>query len=371
MALESRALMVKLGFSLYPERHSLDKSLAYIDLLSRYGAQRLFLSLLQFGEESQAIVALYKQIIAYANDKGIEVVADISPDFVANNGWTGQIIAKAHEFGLAGIRLDEALPLVEIVRLTENPHGIKIELNSSTDKSLLLDLINAGAKMENLICCHNFYPHEYTALSRAHFMEMSRFYKEHRLVSSVFLSANTATEGPWPVTEGLPTLEELRYAPIWLQAEVLKATGLFDNIIISNQFIEEKELAILAETIGREALVMEYESSLCLTETEQKILDYDHVYRGDVSEYLIRSTWPRVKYGKESIPPRDQERNIQPGSIIIDNDLYTRYKGELQIALKAFKISEKANHVGQLTDESLLILDFIQPWQSFLLRRKS
>lgn len=363
--------MVHLGFSLYPEKHPLEKSLAYIDLLSRYGAKRIFLSLLQFGEESQEVVQGYKEIIAYANARGIIVVADISPDFVKNNGWTGQIIPKAHEFGLAGIRLDEALPLAEIVELTHNPYGIKIELNSSTDKILLLELIDVGAKLENLIACHNFYPHEFTGVSRAHFMEMSRFYHNQGLVSSVFISSNTATEGPWSVTEGLPTLEELRYAPIWLQAEVMKATGFFDNIIISNQYIEEAELAILAETLGREALVMEYDSLVTLTETEENILDFDHVYRGDISDFVLRSTWPRVHYGKESIPPRQQDRSVHRGSIIIDNDLYTRYKGEMQIALKDFTISEKANQVAQLTTESLLILDFIKPWQKFLLRKKS
>lgn len=363
--------MVALGFSIYPEKHSLDKSLAYIEQLAQYGAKRMFISLLQFSEESQSIIDLYRRIIACANDKGIEVVADISPDFIANNNWTGQIISKAKDIGLAGVRLDEALPLDEIVSLTHNAYNLKIELNSSTDKQLLLDLIDAGANIENLICCHNFYPHEFTGLSRAHFMDMSRFYHEHRLVSSVFVSSHTATEGPWPVTEGLPTLEELRHVPIWVQAEVLKATGFFDNIIISNQFIDEEELAILAETLHREELVLEYETNLSLTDVEQQILDFHHVYRGDISDYVIRSTWPRVHYANESIPPRNHEKNVQRGTIMIDNDLYTRYKGELQIALKTFSVSEKTNSVGQLTEESLLILDFMKPKQHFFLRKKS
>lgn len=109
--------MVTLGFSLYPERHGFTKSKAYIDLLHCYGAKRLFMSLLQLVPNDHETFELYADLIAYANCLGIQVIADVSPAFIKQAGWSHQVIEQAHAFGLAGLRLDEALPLEDIVRL--------------------------------------------------------------------------------------------------------------------------------------------------------------------------------------------------------------------------------------------------------------
>ncbi|MTB64846.1 DUF871 family protein [Streptococcus sp. zg-86] len=359
--------MLTLGFSLYPEKYDLKHSLDYIDLLARYGAKRLFMSLLQLSDGMDDYGQLYQAIIAYANQQGIRVIADVSPAFLEANGWQDCLIEKCREFGLAGLRLDEALPLADMVTLTHHSYGIKIELNMSTDKRLLTDLIAAGADLSNLIACHNFYPHEFTGLSRSHFLEMSRFYHERGIETAVFLSSNTALEGPWPVTEGLPTLEEIRHAPLTVQAEVMKATGLFDTVLISNQFIAETELASLVEVLGQDSVGLTYEPLVELTDIEQKVLAFPHRYRGDVSDFVIRSTEPRVQYQEATVPVRLQSKAVTRGTIVIDNDAYLRYKGEVQIALKSFTMTDKTNIVAQLTPWSLLILDYLQPWQAFRL----
>lgn len=359
--------MLAFGFSLYPEKYDLKQSLDYIDLLAQYGAKRLFMSLLQLSDAMADCSKLYQDIIVYANHKGIRVIADVSPTFLAANGWQDCLLEKCLEFGLAGVRLDEALPLDDMVLLTQNSQGLKIELNMSNDKRLLTDLLEAGADVSNIIACHNFYPHEFTGLSRQHFLDMSRFFHENGIETAVFLSANTATEGPWPVTEGLPTLEELRYAPLKVQAEVMKATGLFDTVLISNQFIAEAELADLVGVLEQESLALTYEPLVALTDTEQAILDFPHCYRGDLSDFVMRSPESRVHYQEASIPPREQSKQVTRGRILIDNNSYLRYKGELQIALKSFTVSEKTNVVAQLTPWSLLVLDYLKPWQNFTL----
>lgn len=167
--------MVDLGFSLYPERYDVTKSKAYIDLCHSYGAKRLFMSLLQLAPADHQMFHCYAELIAYANQLGIRVIADVSPSFISQAGWSDQLIERAHAFGLAGLRLDEALPLAEIVTLTRNPFGLKIELNMSTDKQLLMSLLATDAERSNIIGCHNFYPHEFTGLSWQHFKDMSRF----------------------------------------------------------------------------------------------------------------------------------------------------------------------------------------------------
>lgn len=360
--------MLTFGFSIYPEKHELDKMTSYMDLLKKYGAKRIFMSLLQLEAGDSTTFDTYKAIIQYANELNMRVIADISPTFIEQNAWEEQLVHKAKEFGLAGLRLDEALSVEEIVALTQNQVGLKIELNMSTDKRLVNDLLASDANFDNIIACHNFYPHEFTALSQGHFEEMSNFYHEKGIETAGFVSSQTAEEGPWPVSEGLPTVEEHRHLPIAQQVQLMKATGTIDNILISNQFISEEELKACHEALLSEVKCFEVTVLDDLSRVEEDIITFEHTYRGDISDYVIRSTIPRTVYTELSIPPRDnQSKQVKRGSLIIDNDRYSRYKGELQIALKDFTISDKANVVGQICDNSLSLLDALEPWEEFRL----
>lgn len=357
--------MTQFGFSLYPENYSLEVSEAYIDLLASHGASRLFMSLLQLDKGDTTGFDKYRKIVAYAVQKGIRVIADVSPDFIRDNGWARDVITAAREFGLSGLRLDEALPLEEIVALTQNPYGLKIELNMSTDKQLLADLLASSANKDNIIGCHNFYPHEWTGLSVAHFLEMSAFYHDNGIETAVFLNAQSAAEGPWPLSEGLCTVEDYRHLSIETQVALFKATGLIDHVIIANQFISEGELESLIQALNRPHLTLKVQLQDGVSEVEREILAFPHNYRGDISDYLIRSTQPRLAFAEASIPARKHTGLVERGTVLIDNDLYGRYKGELQIVLKPFPLSDKVNIVGQLSTDSLLLLDYLKPWQSF------
>ncbi|VHB17487.1 outer surface protein [Streptococcus pyogenes] len=242
------------------------------------------MSLLQLAPADHQMFHCYAELIAYANQLGIRVIADVSPSFISQAGWSDQLIERAHAFGLAGLRLDEALPLAEIVTLTRNPFGLKIELNMSTDKQLLMSLLATDAERSNIIGCHNFYPHEFTGLSWQHFKDMSRFYHEHDIETAAFITAQSASEGPWLLAEGLPTVEDHRHLPIGLQVELMKAIGTIDNILISNQFISEEELAACTQALARPVTTIKVRPIIDLTEVEEQIIGYPHCYRGDVSD---------------------------------------------------------------------------------------
>lgn len=363
--------MTAFGFSLYPERHSLERSRAYIDLLASYGAGRLFMSLLQLDKADTTTFDHYRALIAHANQHGIKVIADVSPDFIKANGWSDDLIGHARRFGLAGLRLDEALPLDEMVALTQNPYGIKIELNTSTDKQLLSDLLAASANKSNIIGCHNFYPHQWTGLSVSHFLDMSVFYRNHGIETAAFINAHSADEGPWPLSEGLCTVEDYRHLSMASQVALLKATGLIDHLLIANQFITEEELQTLCQTLQEPQMKLAVKLSPDVTAVERAIVAFLHTYRGDQSDYVLRSTQPRMVFAQASIPPRWHGKRVCRGTVLIDNDAYGRYKGELQIALREFEVSDKVNIVGQLTADSLLLLDYLKPWQSFVLHEET
>ncbi|MBA1394647.1 DUF871 family protein, partial [Lactobacillus sp. XV13L] len=105
--------------------------------------------------------------------------------------------------------------------------------------------------------------------------------------------------------------------------------------------------------------------------TEKNIaLNELQLYRGDASAYLLRSTMSRIKYKDEIIPAHDNEGDFQRGDVIVVNDKYARYKGELQIALCAFPNDGRRNVIGHLAASDLALLDYIKPWSSFKLVEK-
>ena len=94
------------------------------------------------------------------------------------------------------------------------------------------------------------------------------------------------------------------------------------------------------------------------------VAEEPHFYRGDISEYMIRSTQSRVKYKSEAFP-KGNTRDIKRGDIIIENEAYGQYKGELNIALKDMKNSGKTNVVARIREEEIFLLDYLQPWENF------
>src|SRR5699024_5225948 len=108
-----------------------------------------------------------------------------------------------------------------------------------------------------------------------------------------------------------------------------------------------------------------------LTPDESAVLfDNDHSYRGDRSDYLLRSTMTRIKYKDRAFPPHHTV-DIERGDLLIDNADYGQYKGEMQIALQPMKNDGRVNVVGKIAPEELFLLDFLKPWSSFRLSKKA
>ena len=83
--------------------------------------------------------------------------------------------------------------------------------------------------------------------------------------------------------------------PVDFQVRHLFAMGNVDDILIANAYASEEEMKACA---GINPSVLTF--GLCLekklTKTEQAVLDFSkgHVVRGDMSDYMLRSTWPRT-----------------------------------------------------------------------------
>lgn len=361
---------MRLGFSLYPDQQPLEAVTAYIERLCQYPFKRVFLSLLQLDVHDEAMMDKYQVIIQLCQRKGLLVIADINQALIDQLDWNHQLVDQAMAFGLDGLRLDEPLELSKMLKVINNPHHFKIELNISQDNHLLEYLLKNGARKDNLIGCHNFYPKRFSGLSDEHFIQTTKQYQNLGIVSAAFITANSASEGPWPLSEGLPTLEKHRDSQSTSQLKELIYQGLIDDVIISNQFVCEEEIQRLITAFSTDR-VLDVEVVADLSDAERKIIAYDHHYRNDLSEYVLRSTMTRIVYQAEDLPVRKQSKQVKRGDLLIDNNDYGRYKGELQIALTAFEATEKTNIVGRIAPSDLPLLSYLKPNDAFKLRLPS
>lgn len=357
--------MKRLGISVYPNHTDLNEIVNYIHLAGKYGFKRIFTCLLSAADKSvDDIIKEFEVMLGAAKEEGMEVIADLDPTIFKNLNASIYDLKVFKEMGLDGIRLDMGFSGQEEAIMSFNDYGLKIELNMSNGTKYVDNVLSYKANLNNIYGCHNFYPHKYTGISFEHFMKCSKQFKELGINTAAFVNSPSAKYGPWPVSEGLCTLEEHRDLPIEVQAKHFLATGLIDDIIIANAFASEEELKALSE-LNKEKIIFNVEFDETASELDKKIvLEEYHFNRGDVSEYMLRSTQSRVKYKNESFPAVNTP-DIKRGDLLIDSDLYTRYSGELQVALKDMKNSGKTNVIGRIVKDELFLLDFIEPWMSF------
>lgn len=359
--------MARLGISVYPEHSTVSKDQEYIRKAGSLGYQRVFTCLLSVGEKKKEDAILeFRTLADTAHECGMEMIPDISPAVFSRLGISYDDLSVFQEMHMDGIRLDEGFDGMKESMMTFNPYGLKIEVNASTQLVYVENILDHHPDRAKLITCHNFYPQRYSGLSLEHFNKCNEKMKSLHLPVAAFISSNNeGAFGPWPLNEGLCTLEMHRGLPVDFQARHLFATGMVDDVLIANAYASDAELKACADinpgilTFG---LVLEKE----LTPVEQQILDYEpkHVVRGDMSEYMIRSTWPRVTFADASVPAANTH-DLKRGDVVILNDGYPKYKGELHIVLKDMPNDGRKNVIGHLPDYEHVLLNYVEPWKVF------
>ncbi|BCA85849.1 outer surface protein [Enterococcus saigonensis] len=359
--------MGKLGISVYPERSTFEKDKAYLDLAHKYGFKRVFTSLLEIDGDKEKVLTGFKKVVDYANSLKMEVMVDINPGLFEQLGISYDDLSFFDEMGAYGVRLDLGFTGAEEAKMTRNPYGIKIEINMSQGTNYVDNIMSYSPNTNNLLGSHNFYPHRYSGLSYDHFVFCSEKFRKYNLNTMAFVNSHAATFGPWPTQDGLCTLEDHRNLEIATQVKHFMLTGLIDDISVGNAYASEAELKAMSEAFFAEYPSLKVDPAQDITEDERICLfDNLHSYRGDRSEYILRSTMTRVYY-KDKPFPAHNTLDMSRGDVLIDNVGYGQYKGETQIALKEMKNDGRVNVVGRISADELFLLNFLKPWSSFKL----
>lgn len=361
-----------LGISLYPEKAEFKEIKEYLSLAKSYGFTKVFLSLLQVDVENlQVSIEKYKKIIAEAKEQGYRVAVDFLPQLFELLGETYKDLKFLSDLGVDIIRLDAGMSGKEEALMTKNPYGIQIELNMSNYSHYLEQILDYSPKRSHLIGCHNFFPQKYTGLSTEQFRKYSEKFRSNNIFTAAFVTSQVGEYGPWEVQEGLCTLEKHRFLPIEVQVRDILQSGLVDDILIGTMFASEEELKKVSEIVKNTDKSIVVEIMKETTDFEKNILfDYIHNYRADSSDYMIRSTRIRAKISSKKLPPHPTSAAIKRGDVLILNEKYGQYKGEVQIALKDRPQDDRVNIVARIPATHLLLIETINRFEDFYFKEE-
>lgn len=379
--------MAELGVSVYPDLSPLSEIRAYLKLASSYGASRVFSSMFSVEGTNEEIISYFREFIETAHQYQMKVSLDVNPVFLEKLGVTPEDISLFHEIGCDIIRLDMSYGKEKDLIICKNPYGIQIQLNASMGiEEELKYLKENGVTEKELLLGHNFYPQRYTGLKWKNFISTNEALKQYGYPIDAFMASHAEnTHGVWDAKDGLPTVEKMRDMPCDLAYRILEASGT-DHIFFGNAYASEEEFASLKEVMADERNTKNsplYEPikkmGITLPETIKEVI-LKVIPGPDITEaerYMLFDFWPQTDYGDSSewiwrsrsgrfvnsefaFPYRKYEgEEIPAGSVVIVNDNYRHYAGEIQIARLPLRNDGQRNVIGHLADNEADLLELL------------
>lgn len=350
-----------IGISVYLNENRREHYAQWIQKASSYGLSSIFTSLHIPEDDPKAYKALLQELGALAKQFNMELLADVSPTSLEHLGLKWETLDTLLDWGLTGIRVDYGFSAYEIVHLSKI---IKVGINASTLlEHELDDWIEKGLNVANVEAWHNFYPRPETGLDQSFLIERNRFLKAKGITTMAFIPGDQDLRGP--IHAGLPTLEKHRFSSPVLAAAELMFSAYTDKVLIGDHDCKYETLECLSYLSKG---IIPLRMKLFQKNLSTSILRQVHTNRKDPARDVIRSVESRsyAQMGDISIAPAHQVERIM-GMVTIDNQLYGRYAGELQIVLKDLPKDEKVNVIGQILEEDLPLLKEIKAGGKFQL----
>ena len=330
--------------------NSLEENIELVQAAKEAGLKRIFTSL-QIPETDLLRMRMEMDVLLDLTNKlKMEVIADV------NAG----LLRDSRDFATAGIqrmRLDDGYSFSEIASFSRR---FPVSLNASTLDGLALGkLAKYGMNFENAEAIFNFYPHPFTGQSGELIYERTQLLKASGLRVSAFVPSQNRKRGPLHL--GLPTIEQARKLSVSQAALQLASLGV-DGVFIGDSLPSKEELEALAKVEKPEVIEIPCEFFTSSLDVRGQIF----TVRPDISPYVVRSIEARKIFAENNLP-KSLPSSIKRGSILMDNELYGRYKGELSLAKLDLPEDEKVNVIGKIREDSLYLLDCLWPGMKFKL----
>ena len=295
-------------------------------------------------EFNESYVANAIAMCQWLKDSGFKIIADLSPKTLKLFGHSS-IPEFATEMELDILRLDYGFQEHELTVARHFP----IAFNASTvDKATAQRILDTGGQVYAM---HNFYPRPETGLDADWFTAVNRDFTQMGLKILAFIPGDEVKRGP--VFQGLPTLEKHRLIPPYVAYADLAENFAVDGIFLGDIRLSslQRQLILDYAQTGVTAIPAE------LSPGHQNLYDQVFTIRPDSPQRIKRLQESREysSPGKSIEPSHCKQRNR--GSITMDNQLYGRYSGEIQILCSDYPQDERVNVIGDVVPEYIDILD--------------
>lgn len=345
------------GISLYIGLdNTFEENMLLLHTAASMGAARVFTSF-HIPETNRAtfheeVIHTLKNVSTYDMD----VISDISPNTLSLLGMDSFEPYILQKMGIKTVRVDFGFSPKEIAKLTFS--GLNVQLNASTvTEDLLQELERYSANFECIDALHNFYPRENTGISEDFFTEKTRLLHEYGIKPGAFVASHNRPRSP--IKAGLPTLEEHRYCSVDFAARHLTALGA-DYIFIGDSLPTTDEILAISKIKPKQITLRPYlftenidVCKLLAQPYRTRPDDAADVYRIDGSRELCKKF--HLNISPENNSPRET------GCITIDNDMYGRYQGEIQIMKKDLPADSRVNVIGHLSKQEQKLLEYLKP----------
>lgn len=310
---------------------------------SSSGVKLAFTSL-HIPEESGISPKRVRDLLSLFKREGFRVFADVSKKTPAMLGL--HHFEELKELGVTSLRLDDGFTTDEMLELSRQ---FRIAINASTvGKKELQGWIESGLATENMIAWHNFYPKPETGLDEEYFLGQQNLYDTLGIPVYAFIPGDEKKRGPLHL--GLPTLEDHRDQSPYISAVQLKRWGV-TGIFVGDPGCSEELLGKLVRFDQEEVI------ELCYSGSGE--IEGEYQLRPDPGRDVFRLLDTRTESG---IPP--QHTGERPrGAITQDNDLYGRYRGEMQIVRRDLQSDPKVNVIGRISTEYLSLIELFESGQ--------
>lgn len=350
------------GFSVFLGSDMSQETENYLVEMSQNGFVGIFTSMHIPEDDQSQYVSRITNLGKLAKQQQLNLMVDISTKGLATLGMDiNGDLNKITDFGITGLRMDYGIPMKTIAHVS---HQLTVGLNASTlSLDDVAELKKYDAQFSNMEFWHNYYPRVETGLERDDFIKKNVWLKElgGKIIS--FTPGDKVLRGP--LFCGLPTLEEHRF-----RHPLAAGIDMLTECLVDEVYIGDEQISV--ETMNQFKYYQEHQiiqlNSQFNTEDYQELLTDVHTNRMDTARDVVRSQEARFK----ELPFINQLNTIErfKGAITLDNHLYDRYAGELQIVKNELAADPRVNVMGKVIDKDLDLIKWITAGQKYQFIRK-
>lgn len=335
----------RIGFSVYAS--TFEKQKIFLEKLR--GEDIIVFTSFHIQEE---FCADYKTVVidmvTWLHDNGFKVIADVSKRTLKQLEYSS-LESLLKDINIDILRIDYGYSENELSQMCK---GMPLMMNASTTLLSMMRLLKDINV--NILSCHNFYPRPETGLSIERFTQIN---KDIKKINVPVLAFVPGSKKRGPLNEGLPTLESHRYKSPYISMLDMLIVYDVDSVIVGDLELDLDEL----DNILRFMKTDEISIPALLDSPYDVLYDQRLTIRVDSGAFAFRIEESREYASQNSFcvdPTHTEERSR--GCITIDNNLYGRYVGEMQIIHIDLLADEKVNVIGHIEKEYLDLLDIIE-----------